>query len=71
MQETNQDPAFAHDGPQRDERSSYGDALAADRNGANVIDAQNPDTWVGTGRNQPCPCGSGRKYKHCHGAGRV
>jgi preprotein translocase subunit SecA len=19
-------------------------------------------------RNQPCPCGSGRKYKHCHGA---
>lgn len=21
------------------------------------------------GRNDPCPCGSGRKYKHCHGAG--
>ncbi len=21
------------------------------------------------GRNQPCPCGSGKKYKHCHGAG--
>lgn len=21
-----------------------------------------------TGRNEPCPCGSGRKYKHCHGA---
>ncbi|MBN4051530.1 SEC-C domain-containing protein, partial [bacterium AH-315-M05] len=20
-----------------------------------------------TGRNQPCPCGSGKKYKHCHG----
>ena len=20
------------------------------------------------GRNQPCPCGSGKKYKHCHGA---
>jgi hypothetical protein len=20
------------------------------------------------GRNAPCPCGSGRKYKHCHGA---
>lgn len=19
-----------------------------------------------TGRNDPCPCGSGRKYKHCH-----
>jgi len=23
--------------------------------------------WAGTGRNAPCPCGSGRKYKHCHG----
>ncbi len=22
-----------------------------------------------TGRNSPCPCGSGRKYKRCHGAG--
>lgn len=21
------------------------------------------------GRNEPCPCGSGKKYKHCHGAG--
>ena len=23
------------------------------------------------GRNEPCPCGSGKKYKKCHGAGRV
>jgi uncharacterized protein YecA (UPF0149 family) len=22
------------------------------------------------GRNDPCPCGSGRKFKHCHGQGR-
>ena len=22
------------------------------------------------GRNDPCPCGSGKKYKKCHGAGR-
>jgi preprotein translocase subunit SecA len=22
------------------------------------------------GRNEPCPCGSGKKYKKCHGAGR-
>jgi uncharacterized protein len=21
--------------------------------------------WRATGRNEPCPCGSGRKYKHC------
>ena len=23
--------------------------------------------WAGTPRNAPCPCGSGRKFKHCHG----
>jgi preprotein translocase subunit SecA len=23
--------------------------------------------WAGTARNAPCPCGSGRKFKHCHG----
>lgn len=28
-----------------------------------------PSEWEGrVGRNSPCPCGSGRKYKHCHGA---
>ena len=30
---------------------------------------QDPAAWEGTvSRNSPCPCGSGRKYKHCHGA---
>jgi preprotein translocase subunit SecA len=23
--------------------------------------------WERTGRNAPCPCGSGKKFKHCHG----
>jgi preprotein translocase subunit SecA len=27
-----------------------------------------PDGWQDTGRNAPCPCGSGKKFKHCHGA---
>jgi len=27
-----------------------------------------PDGWERTGRNAPCPCGSGKKFKHCHGA---
>ncbi len=26
-----------------------------------------PSTWGNPGRNQPCPCGSGKKFKHCHG----
>jgi len=31
-------------------------------------DPNNPATWGKVGRNEPCPCGSGKKYKHCHGA---
>ncbi len=27
-----------------------------------------PPGWERTGRNADCPCGSGRKFKHCHGA---
>jgi preprotein translocase subunit SecA len=26
-----------------------------------------PSSWGKVGRNEPCPCGSGKKYKHCHG----
>ncbi len=26
-----------------------------------------PEGWENTGRNEPCPCGSGDKFKHCHG----
>ena len=30
-------------------------------------DPRNPATWGRVGRNEPCPCGSGKKFKHCHG----
>jgi preprotein translocase subunit SecA len=31
--------------------------------------SDNPDEWQSqVSRNSPCPCGSGRKFKHCHGA---
>lgn len=26
-----------------------------------------PESWGKVARNEPCPCGSGKKYKHCHG----
>ena len=32
------------------------------------IDPKDPSTWGKVSRNAPCPCGSGKKYKHCHGA---
>ena len=31
------------------------------------IDPNNPSTWGKVGRNELCPCGSGKKYKNCHG----
>ncbi|MBU2147895.1 MAG: preprotein translocase subunit SecA [Alphaproteobacteria bacterium] len=30
-------------------------------------DPNDPSTWGKVGRNEACPCGSGKKYKHCHG----
>ena len=31
-------------------------------------DPNDPSTWGKVSRNELCPCGSGKKYKHCHGA---
>jgi preprotein translocase subunit SecA len=31
------------------------------------MDPDDPTSWGATPRNAPCPCGSGKKYKHCHG----
>ncbi|MBM3637758.1 MAG: preprotein translocase subunit SecA, partial [Alphaproteobacteria bacterium] len=30
-------------------------------------DPTKPSTWGRVGRNELCPCGSGKKFKHCHG----
>jgi preprotein translocase subunit SecA len=61
MEESRPDPVTGRD-------------LAAEENfapapGAPVqIDPKDPKTWGRIPRNAPCPCGSGKKYKHCHGA---
>jgi preprotein translocase subunit SecA len=41
--------------------NGHGVARAAQRN------PKDPTTWGKVGRNEPCPCGSGKKFKHCHG----
>jgi len=38
------------------------------RAAAVAIDPNNPATWGKVPRNAMCPCGSGKKYKHCHGS---
>ena len=42
-------------------------SVAAQPMVAEAVDPSDPTTWRGTPRNAPCPCGSGKKYKHCHG----
>jgi preprotein translocase subunit SecA len=40
---------------------------ARTRPGKPAINPQDPATWGKVARNDPCPCGSGKRYKHCHG----
>jgi preprotein translocase subunit SecA len=46
-------------------------SINADANAPRVApearNANDPSTWGKVGRNESCPCGSGKKYKHCHG----
>jgi preprotein translocase subunit SecA len=49
-------------GAQRRNGSNGG---ASVRGGGLPADPRSP--WAGTGRNAQCPCGSGKKFKHCHG----
>jgi len=53
----------------RYQHADYEEALAVAADAAPAAVAPQPFTRVGqkVGRNDPCPCGSGKKYKHCHG----
>lgn len=61
MHEGRFDPALG--APPEPEFATAAGAVAA----ASAALALNPD-WVHTPRNAPCPCGSGKKFKHCHGS---
>ncbi|MBL6958865.1 MAG: preprotein translocase subunit SecA [Rhodospirillales bacterium] len=73
MIETRNDPAFQNAGAgDAADGDAFGDTavLAApvrSRQAAADINPEDPATWGRVKRNAPCPCGSGKKYKHCHG----
>jgi preprotein translocase subunit SecA len=56
------------------EEGEFGDAAVMTRVAVDRIvspeqrDPNDPSTWGKVGRNEACPCGSGKKFKHCHGA---
>ncbi|MBL6933716.1 MAG: preprotein translocase subunit SecA [Rhodospirillales bacterium] len=67
MKETREDPAF-----QQADSAGYGEesALATpikSRQASSNVNPDDPSTWGRVARNAPCPCGTGKKYKHCHG----
>jgi len=45
----------------------FGQQRSRPRVKPNERNPDDPSTWGKVARNEPCPCGSGKKYKHCHG----
>jgi len=56
------------DGTTGEDDFGEGGNLMADAVDPEDRDPNDPSTWGRVARNEPCPCGSGKKYKHCHGA---
>ncbi|OUR76492.1 preprotein translocase subunit SecA [Alphaproteobacteria bacterium 46_93_T64] len=68
-----QDPESAIQRPEQDEnafQATHINPLTGENemDHTAAFDAEDPETWGKMRRNDPCPCGSGRKFKHCHGA---
>ncbi len=66
MQEGRIDPATMSAAPRtrRSEEDRVPQGIPIERR---PFDQNDPETWTKTPRNAPCPCGSGKKYKQCHG----
>jgi preprotein translocase subunit SecA len=54
-------------GPARGNPKDAGRA-APQRGRSAAVNPGDPSSWGKVARNAPCPCGSGKKFKHCHGA---
>ncbi|WP_454616101.1 preprotein translocase subunit SecA [Bradyrhizobium cenepequi] len=50
-----------------EDEMSFANASLVPKAAPSDRDPNNPATWGKVGRNEDCPCGSGKKYKHCHG----
>ena len=66
MRESRIDPAIAAEQSQPQEAPSARAPLRLVKPEERL--ANDPTSWGRVNRNEACPCGSGKKYKHCHGA---
>ncbi|PJE36066.1 preprotein translocase subunit SecA [Pseudooceanicola lipolyticus] len=65
-QEAGQPMAAAQPVPAGAEAASPAQPAAVDQPAVGFVE-DDPSTWGNPGRNEKCPCGSGKKFKHCHG----
>jgi preprotein translocase subunit SecA len=61
------DPLTGEDEFALETANAGANVLARPRKAAASLNPTDPSTWGKVQRNAPCPCGSGKKYKHCHG----
>ena len=56
-------------GPRRPDHLQY--TAPSETGEATVVGTEGGDQYAGVGRNEMCPCGSGKKFKRCHGDPRL
>ena len=64
---TGEDELALANGPLVAAMAGVGNGSPAARQAAEARNPKDPTSWGKVGRNEPCPCGSGKKFKHCHG----
>ena len=68
MQQIHQDPTTGENEMALAEAvAAFEAASARGFQASAAVDPNDPATWANTPRNAECPCGSGKKFKHCHG----
>lgn len=60
-------PQMPEDPDESEMIESRPDPVTGEETAGAAADPNDPSTWGKVGRNEPCPCGSGKKFKHCHG----
>ncbi|MFP3942482.1 MAG: SEC-C metal-binding domain-containing protein, partial [Alphaproteobacteria bacterium] len=61
------DPLLGEDDADFDEPAPRQQPVRRTRQPGAAVDPNDPGTWGKVPRNAACPCGSGKKFKHCHG----
>ena len=67
MVESHADASMRMDEPMYEMAGAEQGRMTAMPARADAVNPNDPATWHNSSRNALCPCGSGKKFKHCHG----